>query len=208
MNEPAIVSVVDDDPAVRDSLSVLLGSAGYRTRAYGDAQSFLAAYTPGQVGCLVLDVQMAGMSGPELQVELLRRGADVPIVFLTAYGDVPTSVQAMKLGAVDFLVKPVIGVELLERIQIALTKSWHAQDEASRRFALQARLDGLTPREREVMAMVVLGWSSKVIARHLGISHRTVEIHRARVMQKTGAGNLTELARFGEVAGPSTASSS
>ena len=208
MNEPAIVSVVDDDSAVRDSLSVLLESAGYRIRAYGDAQSFLAAYTPGQVGCLVLDVQMAGMSGPQLQAELLRRGADVPIVFLTAYGDVPTSVQAMKRGAVDFLVKPVVGAELLERIQVALTKSRHAQGEASRRLALQSRLDGLTPREREVMAMVVLGWSSKVIARHLGISHRTVEIHRARVMQKTGAGNLTELARFGEVAGPSTASSS
>ena len=208
MNEPAIVSVVDDDPAVRDSLSVLLESAGYRARAYGDAQSFLGAYTPGQVGCLVLDVQMAGMSGPELQAELLHRGADVPIIFLTAYGDVPTSVRAMKLGAVDFLVKPVVGAELLERIQVALTKSRHERGAASRRLALQLRLDGLTPREREVMAMAVLGWSSKVIARHLGISHRTVEIHRARVMQKTGAGNLAELARFAEVAGPSTASSS
>ena len=208
MNEPPIVFVVDDDPAVRDSLSVLLGSAGYRTRAYGDAQSFLAAYTPGQVGCLVLDVQMADMSGLALQAELARRGADVPIVFLTAYGDVRMSVQAMKLGAVDFLLKPVIGAELLERIQGGLTKSRRAQVDAWRRHAVQSRLEGLTPREREVMVMAVRGWSNKVIARHLGISHRTVEIHRTRVMQKTGAGNLTELARFAEVAGPPKATSS
>ncbi len=208
MNSPAIVSVVDDDPAVRDSLSALLGSAGYTARVYGDAQAFLAAYLPGQVGCLVLDVQMAGMSGPALQTELVRRGADVPIIFLTAYGDVPTSVQAMKLGAVDFLMKPVVGAELLERIHAALTRSRHAQDEASRRQALQARLEELTPREREVMAMVVMGWPNKVIARELGISYRTVEIHRTRVMQKTGAGNLTELARFAEVAGPPKATSS
>ncbi len=208
MNQPAIVSVVDDDPAVCDSLSVLIRSAGYPTTVYGDAQSFLAAYAPGQVGCLILDVQMAGMSGLALQTELVRRGADVPIVFLTAYGDVPTSVQAMKRGAVDFLMKPVIGAELLERIQGALTKCRHAQDDAARRHALQARLEGLTPREREVMAIAVRGWSNKVIARHLGISHRTVEIHRTRVMQKTGAGNLAELARFAEVAGPAKGTSS
>ncbi len=208
MNEQTIIAVVDDNPAVRDSLAVLLESAGYVARAYGDAQSFLAAYVPGRVGCLVLDVQMVGMSGPELQSELVRRGCDVPIVFVTAYGDVRTSVRAMKLGAVDFLTKPVIGAELLDRIHDALTRSRHVQDDSSRRQVLQARLEGLTPREREVLAMAALGWSSKVIARHLGISHRTVEIHRTRVMRKTGAGNLAELTRFAEVVDPPEATSS
>lgn len=198
MSDCPTIFVVDDDAAVRDSLSLLLASAGYMVKSYGDAASFLAEYAPGHVACLILDVQMSGVNGPELQAELRRCGYSLPIVFVTAHGDVPTSVQAMKLGAVDFLLKPVVAEELLQRVREALEKSKQAIEESSRVRAVHARLDTLTTREREIMSMVVQGLSSKDIARRLGISNRTVEKHRIRVMQKTGASNLIDLSRFAD----------
>jgi RNA polymerase sigma factor (sigma-70 family) len=195
------VFVVDDDEAVRDSLALLLETAGLAVETYDGAAAFLAAYTPDRTGCLVLDLQMPGVSGPELQVELRRRGIVVPIIFLTAHGDIPTTVQAMQRGAMDFLTKPVVGGELLKRVHEALERSAQLHEEASAVRTVRERLDSLTPREREIMLMAVAGLPNKEIARSLGISHRTVEIHRARVMQKTGAASLIELSRMAAACG-------
>jgi len=186
MTQP-LVYVVDDDAAVRDSLSVLLESAGYSAAAFADAGEFLAAHRTGQPGCVVLDVHMFGMSGLELQHELAVRRVLLPIIFLTAYGDIPTTVRAIKAGAVDFLTKPVDGRLLLERVKAALA----ASEEAHKR---QVRLASLSQREWEILHLAVAGQSNKSIGRALGISHRTVEVHRSRILSKTGATTLLELA--------------
>jgi FixJ family two-component response regulator len=195
------VYVVDDDAAVRDGLALLLDTAGLAVQTFPAAAAFLAAYEAGRGGCLILDVRMPEMSGPELQAELSRRGADLPIVFLTAHGDIPTTVQAMKGGAIDFLTKPVVGSELLERVHAALERSARLREQASATQSLRERLQALTTREREIMRLVAAGQANKEIARTLGISHRTVEVHRARVMQKTGVTNLVELSHLAEACG-------
>lgn len=190
------VFVVDDDAAVRDSLSLLCETTGLRVECFDSAQGFLDAYRPEQPGCLVLDVRMPGMSGPQLQEELARRGSPLPIIYLTAYGDIPMTVQAMKAGASDFLTKPVNGALLVERIQDVLDRELAEQQ---RRAALDeqcARLSQLTERERQIMTFAVAGESNKVIAKRLGISHRTVEIHRSHILQKTGTSCLLELAKL------------
>jgi FixJ family two-component response regulator len=193
---PPIVFIVDDDAAVRDSLSMLCETAGLRVECHDCAESFLRAYRPDRTGCLILDVRLGPTSGPELHAELVRRGSHLPVIYLTAHGDIPMTVRAIKAGAVDFLTKPVDGGLLLERVQAAL------QQDAGRIARLEAlaaqrrRLALLTPREREVMMLALSGSGSKAIAKRLGISHRTVELHRSRVLQKTGAGNLLELARL------------
>jgi two-component system response regulator FixJ len=198
MNAAATVFVVDDDAAVRDSLALLLDTAGYAVEAYDGARSFLDAYAPGRTGCVILDVQMPEVSGPELQAELNRRAVDLPIIFLTGHGDIPTTVRAIKSGAIDFLTKPVQGAALLDQVRSALERSAQLRAQAAAARSLQDRLEGLTRREREIMVLAAAGQSNKEIARQLGISHRTVEIHRARVMHKTGAANLVELSRLAE----------
>lgn len=193
-----LVYVVDDDSGVRDSLSLLLKSVGIESEAYESAQAFLDAYRADQVSCLVADIRMPGMSGLELQKELNERNAHIPTIFITGHGDVPMAVTAMKGGAMDFLTKPFGNQELLDRVAKAL-------DQAEDRFRgdqeeseIRARYDLLTPREAEVMAMVVKGAANKVIAMDLGVSQRTVELHRARVMQKMAVRSLAELVRLAE----------
>lgn len=191
-----IVYIVDDDAAVRDSIGLLCDTAGLHAESYDSAESFLGAYRPGQAGCLVLDVRMGRMSGPELHAELARRGSQLPIIYLTAHGDIPMTVRAMKAGAADFLTKPVDATVLLERVQAALQRSC---DLLARQDALadrQLRLEQLTPREREVMMLALAGHPNKIIAKRLDISHRTVEIHRSRILQKTGAASMLELAQL------------
>lgn len=190
------VFIVDDDPAIRDSASLLLEIAGLSAECHASAESFLDAYRADRVGCLVLDVRMGKMSGPELQAELVRRGSRLPIIFLTAHGDIPMTVRAMKAGAVDFLTKPIDGARLLERVQAALAQN---EQELARLDALNKRRErmvDLTPREQEIMLMTVAGESCKAIAKALGISHRTVELHRSHLLQKTGAGSVVELAQL------------
>jgi FixJ family two-component response regulator len=198
MNAQAAVYIVDDDAAVREALTLLLESAGYGVEAFSDAQAFLAACTADSQGCVILDVSMPGMDGPTLQEELLKRGISLPVIFLSAHGDIPITVRAIKAGAIDFLTKPVEGAVLLDRIQTALEQHSRAQEQTKSRRLLAERLASLTKREWDVMALAVAGHTNKEIAHRLEISHRTVEIHRAHVMQKTGAANLLELARIAE----------
>jgi FixJ family two-component response regulator len=192
------VHVVDDDAAVRDSLAVLLETEQFQVRTYADAAEFLGAYQPSAPECLILDLRMPGMSGVQLQTELARRALRIPVIFLTAFGDIPTSVRAIKEGAIDFLTKPVQAAELLERVKAALSQNARAARESHEKEALRTRFAELSAREREVLELAVAGLRNKDIARKLGISHRTVEIHRAHLLHKTGATNLLELARLAQ----------
>jgi len=192
--EPAnIVFIVDDDEGARNSLRFLLKSVGLAAATYDSAQEFLAAYKPHQPGCLVLDVRMPGMSGLELQHELNRRGAVIPVIFVTGHGDVPMAVEAIQLGAFDFVQKPYREQELLDRIQRALVKDKANRTVLQERDRIRARLASLTPREREVMQLMTRGKPNKVMAAELGLSQRTVEIHRAHVMEKAGATSIAQL---------------
>lgn len=193
---PPTVFVVDDDESVRGSLRFLLRSAGLESRAFGSAQEFLAAYDPSQPGCLVLDVRMPGMSGLELQQELNLRGAILPVIFITGHGDIPMAVEAMQHGAHDFLQKPFRDEDLIERVRRALAKDAKSRAALEEHKAIRGRLDSLTPREREVLALMARGKPNKIMAHELGVSQRTVEIHRARVMEKSGASSLAELVRM------------
>ena len=190
------VFVVDDDESVRGSLRFLLRSAGLESRAFGSAPEFLGAYDPAQPGCLVLDVRMPGMSGLELQQELNLRGAVIPVIFITGHGDIPMAVEAMQHGAHDFLQKPFRDEDLIERVRRALAKDAKARAALEEHKAIREHLDSLTPREREVLALMVRGKPNKIMAHELGVSQRTVEIHRARVMEKSGASSLAELVRM------------
>lgn len=202
MNErDATVFLVDDDAAVRDSLSLLIESVGLVAKAYASAEAFLADLGPEAHGCVVLDLHMPGMGGIRLQEEMARRGIRLPIIFLTGYGDIPTSVKAIKTGAVDFLTKPVAGEVLASAIASALALDEQQRADGDRNSSAAARLASLTEREQEVMTMAIEGLCNKEIAKRLGISHRTVEIHKAHVMKKTGAANLIELTRIARDAG-------
>lgn len=193
---PPVVFVVDDDEAVRSALRLLLKSVGLSATAVPSAQQFLATYDPQQPGCLVLDVRMPGMSGLELQQQLNMRGAVIPVIFITGHGDVPMAVEAMQQGAFDFLQKPFRDQDLIDRIQRALTKDKQNRAEVSALARNRERLESLTPREREVLALVASGKPNKVMATDLGLSQRTVEIHRARVMEKMGVSSLAQLVRI------------
>lgn len=194
--QAAIVCVVDDDEAVRGSLKLLLKTLGVPALAYGSAQEFLADFDPQRRGCLVLDMRMPGMSGLELQHELNTRGALVPIIFITGHGDVPMAVEAMQQGAMDFLQKPFRDQDLLDRINKALEKDRAGRELLGNRERLRSLIDTLTRREREIMKLVVTGKANKVIAADLQLSQRTVEIHRAHVMEKLGANSLAHLVRM------------
>lgn len=190
------VFVVDNDPSTRESLAWLLESVNLTVAAFETAEAFLAACTPDQHGCLVLDLRLPGMSGVVLQEELVRFGIKLPVIMITGYADVPTAVRVLKRGAFDFLEKPLTDDVLLERIREAIM--WDAEHRRARvvRDLLAARLACLTVREREIFDQVVHGKANKVVAIEFGISEKTVEAHRARVMHKLGAGSLAELVRM------------
>jgi FixJ family two-component response regulator len=191
-----LVFVVDDDEAVRNSLRLLLRSVGLNATALASAPEFLAKYDPAQPGCLVLDVRMPGMSGLELQQQLNMRGAIIPVIFITGHGDVPMAVESMQHGAFHFLQKPFRDQDLLDCIQRALEKDRLARAELAQKSRIRERLQSLTPREREVLSLVTAGKPNKVMAADLGVSQRTVEIHRARVMEKMAAASLAQLVRM------------
>jgi len=196
MTRPATVYVVDDDDAVRSSLKLLLKSVGLPTVTHASAQEFLTAWDGDQPGCLVLDVRMPGMSGIELQAELNQRGAIIPVIFISGHGDIPMAVEAIQHGAFDFLQKPFRDQDLIDRVQRALTSDAEHRQLLQQREILRQRYDSLTPREQEVLQLVTLGKANKVMAGDLGVSQRTVEIHRARVMEKMGAQSLAQLVRM------------
>jgi two-component system response regulator FixJ len=190
------VFVVDDDSDVRDSLSVLLSSANFQVETFDSARAFLASDALLRAGCLVADVRMPDMDGLELQEEMGKRKSKLPVIIITGHGDVPLAVRAMKAGAVDFLEKPFEEERLIGAIRRALTAHSEMQSQAKVVEAVSARIAQLTGREREVLALVVAGRANKEIARALNISPRTVEIHRAHVMEKMEAESLAELVRL------------
>ena len=190
------VFIVDDDPAVLDSVQLLLRSVDLDAETFSSASEFLEAYDPDRLGCLILDVRMPGMSGLELQERLDSSGSTLPIIFVTAHGDVPMAVQAVKAGAVDFIQKPFRYQELIDKTRQAIEQHARTRKEVAGRNEIVERIASLTPREREVMDLVVEGKANKVIATELGISQRTVEIHRARVMSKMEAASVSELVRM------------
>src|SRR5450631_1018492 len=192
----ATVYVVDDDDGMRRALSLLLNTVGYKTAAFASPKEFLATFKPDVPGCLVLDIRMPDMSGLELQQRLNRMGAMLPVIFITGHGDVPMAVQAMKEGAFEFIQKPFRDQELLDRINHALKQDAEYRGTAARRSEVMHRLESLTPRERQVMNMIVDGSANKVIAIDLGLSERTVEIHRAKVMEKMGARSVAHLVKM------------
>jgi two-component system, LuxR family, response regulator FixJ len=188
-----VVHVVDDDPGFRDSLRSLLEADGLAVETYADADDFLARYLPDRPGCLLLDVRMPGMSGLQLQDELHRRGVRVPTVFITAHGDVAMAVAAVRRGALDFVEKPFDDEALIRRVREALASDVADRSESERRRDFAARLAALSTREREVVERVVAGKLNKLIAEELGITVKTVEFHRARIMDKLRAKTAAEL---------------
>jgi len=190
------VYVVDDDDAMRESLTWLIESVGLNVETYASADEFLESYYPGRPGCVLLDVRMPGMSGLELQGHLQKQQVTVPVIMITGHGDVPMAVRAMKSGAIDFIEKPFNDEQLLESIRNALAIDDTRRDEQSFKAEVASRLAQLTPRESEVMDMVTAGKSNKEIANSLGVSAKTVEAHRAKVMEKMEAGSLAELVRL------------
>ena len=195
-NTRPTIFVVDDDSAVRDALKLLLRSVGQSVETFGSGQEFLEAYSEDRPGCLVLDIRMPGMSGLELQQKLNERHSILPIIFITGHGDVPMAVEAMQAGAVDFIQKPFRDQDLIDRINQALEKDGNNRAALGERNDIRHRLETLTPREREVLDLVVRGKANKVIAGDLKLSQRTVEIHRARVMEKMQASSLAHLVRM------------
>ena len=196
MKKNPVVMVVDDDSGVRNAMRILLKSVGLDATLYASAQEFLAAYQPSQPGCLVLDIRMPGMSGLELQQQLNLRGAVIPVIFMTGHGDIPMAVEAMQHGAFDFLQKPFRDQDLLDRIQRAIVKDAELRTSLGEHSRIKAHLETLTPREREVLDLMTQGKQNKAIAQDLGVSPRTVEIHRARVMEKMNAQSVAELVRM------------
>ena len=201
MTDSQTVFVVDDDEAVRDSLKVLLESSGLAVATFGSGQDFLDCLDSARSGCVILDVRMPGLSGLELQGMLAESKDTIPVIIITGHGDLPMAVQAMKAGAVDFIEKPVDPDVLLESVRVALARSKKTIDDTSFLGDLHDRLARLTPRERDVLEQLVVGNLNKIIAHELGISPRTVEVHRARVFEKMEAKNLSHLVRLAIAAG-------
>lgn len=193
MELKAMVHVVDDDSATRDAMSVLLRSVCLQAACYESAEDFLDHWEPSPPGCIVLDLRMPGMGGLELQAALREHGYCPPIIFLTGHANVSAAVRAMQGGAADFLTKPINDESLLEKVREAIGRDRRSRREAAQRATIHARLELLTPRERQVMEGVVAGKSNKEIGRELGISHKTVELHRANMMAKVHAGSIAQL---------------
>jgi FixJ family two-component response regulator len=198
MSTQPYVFIVDDDDAVRDGLAMVMDTVGLSCQTFDSALEFLESYKPGMTGCLVLDINMPGMNGDELQAELIRRNIRLPIIFLTAFGDIPMSVRTIKAGAVDFLTKPVQIKQLIERIQAELQREALMHEQIKDDLDFINRINCLTPRELEVLPLAIAGIPNKEIAQQLGISYRTVEIHRTQILKKTGMSNFLELARHYE----------
>jgi two-component system, LuxR family, response regulator FixJ len=190
------IFIVDDDQAVRNSLRFLLKTVGLDSRLIDSAQEFIKIYDAAQPGCLILDVRMPGMSGLELQQQLNLNGAIIPVIFITGHGDISMAVEAMQHGAFDFLSKPFRDQDILDRIQKALAADRENRAALQEQSRMRERIETLTPREREVMTLMIMGKPNKVMAAELGLSQRTVEIHRARVMEKTYARSLAQLVRM------------
>ena len=191
-SEP-IIFIVDDDEAVQQSLSMLVEAVGLKSKTYNRAEDFLDAYDPAQAGCLLLDIRMPGMSGLGLQSKLAAEGINIPIIVITGHGDVPMAVEAVKAGAIDFVEKPFRDQVLLDSIQKAIELDEQNRHKQSERTDVETRIALLTPREREVMDLLVLGKSNKVIAYDLGISQKTVDFHRAHTLEKMEVGSVVEL---------------
>jgi FixJ family two-component response regulator len=201
MEPDKVVFVVDDEAPLRESLADLLLSIGLRVQAFASAQEFLQSKRPDVASCLVLDVRLKGLSGLDLQKRLIAGDIEIPIIFITGYGDIPMAVQAMKAGAVEFLRKPFREQDLLDAVQQALERDRKAREQRAEIAELRSRFDSLTPREREVMALVAAGLLNKQVAGELGTSEASVKVHRQHVMEKIGADSLAELVRMADKIG-------
>lgn len=193
-----VVFVIDDDPSMRMAIRELIEAVGLSCQTFGSGQELFSTTLPDVPSCLVLDVRLPGLSGLNVQRELTERGIHIPIIFITGHGDIPMSVQAMKAGAVEFLTKPFRDQDLLDAIEQATERDRLARRERTEMFKLKERSEVLTPRERDVMRLVVAGLLNKQIALELGISEKTVNVHRSQVMQKMQADSLAELVRMSE----------
>jgi RNA polymerase sigma factor (sigma-70 family) len=196
MTPAPVVFVVDDDPSVRSSLKFLLSSMGLQVESFDSAETFLQRKPPDAPSCLVLDVRLRGLSGLDFQRELAARNIRIPIVFVTGHGDIPMSVRAMKAGAIEFLTKPYRDQDLLDAVRIALERDRARREQEKEVTDLQQRFDSLTPREQEVISMVVSGMLNKQIAGQLGTAENTVKVHRSRAMEKMNAQSVADLVRM------------
>ena len=202
MSEPeSIVFVVDDDPSVRSAIKRLIGTVGLQVQLFGSAQEFLASKLPNVPSCLVLDIRLPGISGLKLQSQLAKGNIEIPIIFITAHGDIPMTVRAMKAGAVEFLTKPFHDQDLLDAIQLALERDRIRRVREAEIAVLKGRFESLTPREQEVLPWVVSGLLSKQIADAIGTSEAAVKVHRSQLMRKMAAHSLADLVRMAEKMG-------
>ena len=193
-----VVFVIDDDASLRRAIQRVLGSVGLHVELFGSAREFLAASRPDVLSCVVLDIRLPGMSGLDLQCELTSAGIHIPLIFITSYGDIPMSVRAMKAGAVEFLTKPFRDQDLLDAIQLALKRDKLRREREADVQSLRERFASLTPREREILPLVVSGLLNKQIAASIGTSEATVKVHRSQLTRKMGAQSLADLVRMAE----------
>ena len=199
-----VVFVIDDDASMRDAISRLLNAVGLTVQTFASAREFLAGKLPDVPGCAVLDVRLPGLSGLDLQREMVERGIHIPVIFITGHGDIPMSVQAMKAGAVEFLTKPFRDQDLLDAVRLGIQLDRQGRKERAELAELRDGHRQLTPREREVMSLVVAGLLNKQIALRLGTSEKTIKIHRSHVMQKMRADSLADLVRMSQKLGIET----
>jgi FixJ family two-component response regulator len=196
-----IVLIVDDDPSMRTALARLLRSVGFQTEVFASAADMLQAKLPDAPSCLVLDVRLPGQSGLDIQSELVKRNCHIPIIFMTGHGDIPMTVRAMKAGAIDFLPKPFRDQDMLDAVSKAIQNDRKRRDHENAVAGLKAHYELLTPREREIMALVAAGLMNKQVAAQIGIAEITVKIHRGHIMRKMGAKSLADLVRMADVLG-------
>lgn len=202
MTEPApVVFVVDDDASVRRAIKRLVESVGLQVELFGSATEFMSSQRPDAAGCLVTDIRLPGISGLDLHRELVKADDEIPTIFITAHGDIPMTVRAMKAGAVEFLTKPFRDQDLLDAIQVALERDCVRRERQAEMATLRERLESLTPREREVLPLVVSGLLNKQVAAAIGTTEATVKVHRSQLMRKMGADSLPELVRMAEKIG-------